>query len=46
VLRWLDGAGVRLVQVDGTWTSPAKGAGATLALLVGSSVGPVVPFPD
>jgi DNA polymerase III subunit epsilon len=46
VLRWLDGAGVRLVQVDGTWTSPAKGAGATLELLVGSSVGPVVPFPD
>jgi DNA polymerase-3 subunit epsilon len=28
VLRWLDGPGLRLVHVEGTWTSPAYGAGA------------------
>lgn len=27
VLRWLDSPGVRLVQVDGTWSLPAYGAG-------------------
>jgi DNA polymerase III subunit epsilon len=27
VLRWLDTPGVRLVQVDGTWSQPAYGAG-------------------
>ncbi|MFD0729684.1 DEDD exonuclease domain-containing protein [Planotetraspora mira] len=27
VLRWLDSPGVRLVQVDGTWSVPAYGAG-------------------
>ncbi|WP_184889635.1 DEDD exonuclease domain-containing protein [Sphaerisporangium siamense] len=27
VLRWLDSPGVRLVRVDGTWSTPARGAG-------------------
>jgi DNA polymerase-3 subunit epsilon len=26
VLRWLDSPGVRLVEVDGTWSCPAHGA--------------------
>jgi DNA polymerase III subunit epsilon len=28
ILRWLGGNGTRLVQVSGTWSSPAHGAGA------------------
>ena len=28
VLRWLDQTGVRLVEVDGSWWSPAYGAGS------------------
>jgi DNA polymerase-3 subunit epsilon len=31
LLRWLDSPGVRLVRLDGTWASPARGAGALLA---------------
>jgi DNA polymerase III subunit epsilon len=27
ILRWLDAPGVRLVRLEGTWTSPARGAG-------------------
>ena len=27
VLRWLDGTGTRLVHLDGSWASPARGAG-------------------
>jgi DNA polymerase-3 subunit epsilon len=27
VLRWLETPGVRLVQVEGTWSLPALGAG-------------------
>ena len=46
VLRWLDTEGVRLVRVDGAWTSPVSGAGATLAALTSSSTVPVLPFPE
>ena len=33
VLRWLESPGVRLVDVDGSWASPAFGAGGQRALL-------------
>jgi DNA polymerase-3 subunit epsilon len=28
LLRWLDGPGVRLIELDGEWSSPRSGAGA------------------
>ena len=28
LLRWLEGAGVRIVELDGTWTCPVGGAGS------------------
>jgi DNA polymerase-3 subunit epsilon len=31
VLRWLEGPGVRLVRLDGTWSMPAHGAGSVRA---------------
>jgi DNA polymerase-3 subunit epsilon len=33
VLRWLESPGVRLVEVDGEWASPAYGAGGQRGLL-------------
>lgn len=33
VLRWLETAGTRLVDLDGTWTCPVDGAGASRAVL-------------
>ena len=30
VLRWLDSPGIRLVEMDGTWTCPVSGAGRHL----------------
>ena len=33
VLRWLETPGTRLVELDGTWTCPVDGAGASRALL-------------
>ena len=33
LLRWLASPGVRLVEIDGTWSSPAYGAGAHRAWL-------------
>jgi DNA polymerase-3 subunit epsilon len=33
VLRWLDSAGIRLVEMDGTWTCPVSGAGRHLGRL-------------
>jgi len=33
VLRWLDSPGVRLVEVDGSWSCPAHGAGGQRVLL-------------
>lgn len=41
LLRWLDGAGVRLVRLEGTWSSPAFGAGGLLAQLTGRAKHPV-----
>ncbi len=33
VLRWLEQPGTRLVRLEGTWASPAGGAGSQRALL-------------
>ncbi|MHB8184820.1 MAG: DEDD exonuclease domain-containing protein [Dermatophilaceae bacterium] len=33
ILRWLESAGVRLVDIDGEWTCPVHGAGAARAAL-------------
>jgi DNA polymerase-3 subunit epsilon len=33
VLRWLDQPGIRLVEMDGTWTCPVSGAGRHLRRL-------------
>ncbi|GAA0624886.1 DEDD exonuclease domain-containing protein [Kribbella sandramycini] len=33
ILRWLDQPGIRLVEVDGTWTCPITGAGRHLTRL-------------
>jgi DNA polymerase-3 subunit epsilon len=33
VLRWLDSPGIRLVEMDGTWTCPVSGAGRHLGRL-------------
>jgi DNA polymerase III subunit epsilon len=33
VLRWLDSPGIRLVEMDGTWTCPVSGAGRHLSRL-------------
>lgn len=35
VLRWLEAPGVRLVHLEGTWCSPAFGAGSARAQLDG-----------
>ncbi|MDX6227713.1 MAG: polymerase subunit epsilon [Frankiales bacterium] len=39
VLRWLDLPGTRLVELDGTWASPAYGAGGAVALLAAAPAG-------
>jgi DNA polymerase-3 subunit epsilon len=39
VLRWLDVAGTRLVELDGTWASPAYGAGGAIAVLAAVPAG-------
>jgi DNA polymerase-3 subunit epsilon len=36
VLRWLDSPGVRLVEVDGTWSCPAHGAEGARAWIEGA----------
>jgi DNA polymerase-3 subunit epsilon len=46
VLRWLETAGTRLVRLDGTWASPAFGAGAQRAWLEFESREAVRPFDD
>jgi DNA polymerase III subunit epsilon len=33
VLRWLDSPGIRLVEMDGTWTCPVSGAGRHVSRL-------------
>jgi len=39
ILRWLDGAGARLVELDGTWCSPVRGAGGLLGWLAAADAG-------
>jgi DNA polymerase III subunit epsilon len=46
VLRWLDVPGTRLVDVVGTWSCPAYGAGGQRALLELELVDDVDPFGD
>jgi DNA polymerase III subunit epsilon len=38
VLRWLDSPGVRLVRLDGAWTSPAQGAGGLVERYSGTAM--------
>ena len=47
VLRWLETPGTRLVELTGSWFSPAFGAGGALARLRGADdTHAVVPFAD
>ena len=48
ILRWLEQPGVRLVDVDGPWTSPIAGAGRHLASLDAASASrdELVPFDE
>jgi len=39
VLRWLDGAGTRLVELNGEWCSPALGAGGLASWLAAAEAG-------
>jgi len=45
VLRWLEEPGTRLVELDGTWASPAYGAGGLRGLLAADHPDPD-PFTD
>ncbi len=48
VLRWLEQPGVRLVRLDGTWSSPARGAGGLRSWLDSADAAraAVAPFAD
>ncbi len=48
VLCWLEQPGVRLVDVDGTWSCPVAGAGGSRAVLetAAAARSDVEPFPD
>jgi DNA polymerase III subunit epsilon len=48
ILRWLETAGIRLVDVDGEWTCPVGGASRHLAVhdAVNESRKSLVPFDD
>ena len=48
VLRWLETPGLRLYDIDGTWTCPIGGAGGHLATVVVAESGrdAVVPFDE
>jgi DNA polymerase-3 subunit epsilon len=46
ILRWLDEPGTRLVDLDGTWASPARGAARLLGWLDTATGAQVVPFDD
>jgi DNA polymerase III subunit epsilon len=48
VLRWLESSGIRLVDIDGTWTCPLGGAGRHVATLVAAEAGrdSVIPFDE
>jgi DNA polymerase-3 subunit epsilon len=39
ILTWLSGPGARLVDLEGTWCSPAAGAGGLHEWLVAAEVG-------
>ena len=39
ILRWLDQPGARLVELDGSWCSPARGAGGLLDFLRAADAG-------
>ena len=48
LLRWLESPGVRLVDLDGTWSSPVRGAGGARAQLdpLGAARVSASPFPE
>jgi DNA polymerase-3 subunit epsilon len=47
ILHWLEQPGVRLVELDGTWASPAYGAAGLRDLLASAAAGPGSdPFTD
>jgi DNA polymerase-3 subunit epsilon len=48
VLRWLESPGIRLVEIDGTWTCPLGGAGRHVATITVAESGreSVVPFDE
>jgi len=48
VLRWLEQPGTRLVRLEGTWASPARGAGGHRAWLDATAAAraAATPFPD
>ena len=39
ILRWLDGPGARLVELEGSWCSPARGAGGLVEFLAAADAG-------
>jgi DNA polymerase-3 subunit epsilon len=48
ILRWLEAPGVRLVELDGEWSSPVHGAGGARARLdpLGAARAASTPFPE
>jgi len=48
VLRWLETPGIRLVEIDGTWTCPLGGAGRHVTTIAVAESGrdAVVPFDE
>lgn len=44
MLRWLESPGVRLIELDGQWTSPAFGAGSAKDWLSPAGEATVTPF--
>jgi DNA polymerase III subunit epsilon len=44
VLRWLEAPGVRIVEMDGSWSCPVGGAGGVRALLDDRRPSDVSPF--
>jgi DNA polymerase III subunit epsilon len=48
VLRWLESPGIRLFDIDGTWTCPLGGAGGRIAALSTAESGrdKVIPFDE
>jgi DNA polymerase III subunit epsilon len=46
ILHWLELPGTRLVELDGTWASPAHGAGGLRDVLAAADRDPTDPFAD